>query len=81
MVTAADTVMRHVVIILTLTLIFIQVKTDLNHESNKCSIISETVLAIFITFAVKIVRLNVCIISSNSDDLAPSLKVTIESQT
>ena len=39
-VTALTMVMHHVLIILTLT--FIQGHTDLNHENNKCSIISET---------------------------------------
>ena len=55
-------------IILTLTLI--PGHTDLNNENNKSSIFSETVLAIPITFAVKIVRLKVYIIFSQSDDLA-----------
>ena len=39
-VTASDMGMHHVLIILTLT--FIQGHTDLNHENNKCLIISET---------------------------------------
>ena len=43
--------------------------TDLSHENNKCSIILETVQAMAITFAVKIVRLKVYIIFSQSDDL------------
>ena len=38
MVPTLDMVMHHVLIILTLT--FIQGHTDLNHENNKCSIIS-----------------------------------------
>ena len=53
--TASDMLMHHVVIILTVT--SIQGHTDLNHEINKCFIISETVQAIPITFAMKIVRL------------------------
>ena len=39
MLTASDMRMHHVLIILTLT--FIQGYTDLNHENNKCSIISD----------------------------------------
>ena len=42
MVTASDVTLRHMLIILTLT---IQCHTDLNREKNKCSIISETVQA------------------------------------
>ena len=57
MVTASDMVMHHVLIILTLT--FIQGRTDLNHENNKCPVISESVQAIPITFAVNIVQLKV----------------------
>ena len=57
MVTASDMVMHHMLIILTLT--FFQCLTDLNHENNKCLIISETVQAIPIKFAVEIVRLKV----------------------
>ncbi|MCK5920367.1 MAG: hypothetical protein KAG66_05465, partial [Methylococcales bacterium] len=52
-VTASDMIMHRVLIMLTLT--FIQGRTDLNRENNKCSIISETVQAIPIIFAVKIV--------------------------
>ena len=52
MVTASDMLMHLVLIIFTLT--FIQGHTDLNHENNKCLIISETVQAIPVTFAVKI---------------------------
>ena len=59
-VTASVTRRHHVLIILTLT--FIREQTDLNHESNKCSNISNTFQAMAITFAVKIVRLNVYII-------------------
>ena len=47
--------MHHVSILVILT--FIQGHTYLNHENNKCSIVSETVQAMPITFAVKIVRL------------------------
>ena len=43
-ITASYMLMHHVLIILTLT--FIQGHTDLNHEHNKCSIISEAVQAI-----------------------------------
>ena len=57
MVTASDTRMHHVLIILALT--FIQVDTDQNHENNKCFIISETIQAMLIKFAVEIVRLKV----------------------
>ena len=56
MVTASDTGMHRMLIILTLT--FIQGHTDQNHE-NKYLIISETIQAIPITFAVKIVWLKV----------------------
>ena len=49
--------MYRVLIMLTVT--FIQGHRDLNHENNQCSIISETVLAKPIMFAVKIVRLKV----------------------
>ena len=51
-VTAADMRMHHVFIILTLA--FIQAHTNLNHENIKCSIVSETVEAMPIRFAVKI---------------------------
>ena len=60
--------MHHVFIIL--TLIFIQGHAGLNHEYNKCSIISETVEAIPIKLAVKVVRLKVNVTFSQSDDLA-----------
>ena len=56
-VAASGMLMHHVIIILTLT--FIPDHTDLNHENMKCSSISETVQAMTITFAVKIVRLKV----------------------
>ena len=52
--TASDMGMHHVLIILTLT--FIQGQTDLNHENNKCSILSVTIKAKSIKFAVKRVR-------------------------
>ena len=57
--------MRHMFIILTLTSILGH--ADLHHENNKCSIISETVQAIPITFAVKIFRLKVYIIMYRPD--------------
>ena len=53
---------HHVLIILILT--FIQGHTDLNHENNKCLIISETFQAMPIKSAVKIVQLEVYIIFS-----------------
>ena len=60
--------MHDVLIILTLT--FIQGYTDRN-ENNKCLIISETVPAmLMIMFAVKVIRLEVHKIFSQSDDLA-----------
>ena len=55
--TASDMIMQHVLIILTSA--FVQCHTDLDHENDKCSIMSETVQAMPITFAVKIVRLKV----------------------
>ena len=67
-VTALDMRMHHVLIILTLT--FIEGHTDLTHENNECSIISESVQAMPIKFSVKIVRLNVYIIFYPSNDLA-----------
>ena len=54
MVTASDIKMHQVFII-------IIIDTDLNHENNKCSIISKTVQAMPIMFAVKIVGLQVYI--------------------
>ena len=54
MVTASDVVMRHVLSMLTLTL-FKVTQIFLNHENHTCSIISETVQAIPIKFALKIV--------------------------
>ena len=68
MVTASNMRMHHVLITFTLT--FIQGHTDLNHENNECLIISETVQAMAIKFAVKIVQLKVYIIFSQSNDLA-----------
>ena len=56
-VTDLDMRMHHVLIILTLT--FIQGHTDRNYENNNCLIISKTIQAMTITFAVKIVRLRV----------------------
>ena len=53
--TASDMLMHHVLILLTLT--FIQDHSDLNHEKNKCFIISEHIQAMTIKFAAKIVRL------------------------
>ena len=56
MVTASDLKMHHVLIyIIILTVTFIRCHTDLNHENNKCLIISETIHAMSIEFAVKIV--------------------------
>ena len=64
-VTASDMIMHPVLIILTST--FIQGHTD---QNNKSSIISETVQAMPIMFAVEIiVRLKLYIIFSQSDDL------------
>ena len=57
MVTASDMRMHHMIMILTST--FIQGQTDLNHENNEGLIISETIQAMPITFAVRIVRLKV----------------------
>ena len=52
-VAALDLKMHHVSILLTLT--FIQGHRSFNHENNKCLIISETLQAMPIKFAVKIV--------------------------
>ena len=64
MVTASNMRMHHVLIILTLT--FTEGHTDLNHEHHSCSIISETVQAMPIKLAVKLVRLkvynNICLV-------------------
>ena len=59
-VTASVTRMHHMLFILTLT--FIQGHTDFNHENNKCLIILQTVQAMPIKFAVKIVRQKVIVI-------------------
>ena len=58
MVTVSDMLMHHHVLII-LNLIFIQGNADHNHENIKCLIISETIQATPITFAVEIVRLKV----------------------
>ena len=55
--TTSDMRMYHVLIKLTLT--FIQGHTNLNHENNKGLIISETIQAMAMAFAVRIVRLKV----------------------
>ena len=54
-----------------LTLTFTQGHIDLNHDNNQCSLSLETVQAMPITFAVKIVQLNIYIIIlfSQFDDL------------
>ena len=59
--------MHHVLIIL--TLIFIQGHTYVNHENDRCSILSETIQALPNKFAVQIVRRKVDIISSQPDHL------------
>ena len=64
-VTASVTRIHHMLIILTLN----ECDADLNHENNTCSIISETVQGMPITFAVKIVRPKAYRIFSQSDDL------------
>ena len=56
-VTASGMIMHDVLTILTLT--FIRGRTYLNRENNKCLIISETIQAMPIQSAVKIVRLKV----------------------
>ena len=56
-VTVFDMRMHHVLIILILT--FIQGHTNHNRKNNKCLIISATIQAMTIEFAVKIVRLKV----------------------
>ena len=67
-VTASDMRMRQVICILTLTLI--QGHTDLNRENNKCSIISETVQAMLIKFAVESDEKYIIIVFALSGDLA-----------
>ena len=54
-VTASEVRTHHVLVILTLS--FVQDHRDLNHKNNKSFIISETIQAMLIKFAVKIVRL------------------------
>ena len=54
-VTASVTRMHHMLIRLTVT--FIQGHSDLNHENNICLVISKTIQAMTIKFAVNIVRL------------------------
>ena len=58
--------MHHESVFFTLT--FIQGHTYLIHDNNTSSIISETVQAMSITFAVHIVRLKVYVIVSQSGD-------------
>ena len=65
--TASVTRMHYVLTILTLT--FIQGRTDLTRESNKYSIISETVQAMPTKLVLEIVRRKVYIIFSRSDDI------------
>ena len=65
-VTDKDMRMHHVLIVL--TLIFLQGHTYVNLENNKCSIISGTVQAIPINFAVKIVQVKVYIFFCQSDE-------------
>ena len=67
-ITASDKLMHHMLIILALT--FIQGHINLIHENNTFFIISETLQAVLIKFAVKIVRLKVWMIFSQSDGLA-----------
>ena len=80
-VTASVTGMRHVFMLLTLT--FIQGHTYFDYENNKCSIISETVQAMPIKFAMKTVRLEGLCNLCESDDLdlhtrsQPRLKLDI----
>ena len=62
-VTASVRRMHHVLITLTLT--FIQGHTYFNHKNNKYLIISETIQAMPIRFAVKIVRLKVYVTVAN----------------
>ena len=71
--------MHHALIVF--TLIVIQGHRDLNLDNNTCSFFPETVQAIPITFAVKIVRRKVNIFFSRSDDFNLSFKVTIAPQT
>ena len=64
---SSDMRMHPVLIILTVTVI--QGHTDLDHENNKYSNISQTVQAMPIKFTVKIVRLKIYLIFSQTDDL------------
>ena len=66
MVTATDMRMQHVLIV---TLIFIHRHTYLYHESNYRSYLLETLQALSITFAVKMIGPNVYTLFSQSDDL------------
>ena len=68
MVTASDMAIYHVFILLNLTLI--QGHIDLNHENHTFWIISDTVQAIHIKFAVNIIRLKRYILFSQPDDLS-----------
>ena len=63
-VTTSDMVMH--LVLITLTLTFIQGPTELNHENIKCLIISETIQAMPIKFTVKIVRLKVYMTIANT---------------
>ena len=47
------------IVLIVMTLTFIQGHTDLNHENNECFIISTTIQAMTMRFAVNIVRLRV----------------------
>ena len=53
-------------VLIALTLTFIQGPSELNHENNKCLIISETIQAMPIKFTVKIVRLKVYMTIANT---------------
>ena len=64
---ASDMGIHHVLIIMTLT--SIQGHTNLNHEINTSLMISETIQAVPIRFAVQIVRLQVFYDHCQSDDL------------
>ena len=66
-VTALVTIIHRVFMILTLT--FIQGHTDRNHENNKCLIFSETIQALPIKLAAKLVRLKVYMTIANPSTL------------
>ena len=68
-VTASEMGMHQVLVILFLTFIQFQGHTDFNHENYKCLIISETIQAMPIKFAVKTVATKMSIIHCQSDDL------------